>query len=382
MKTKLVRIGPGRRNLVEVPTPAPRGRIPLPPPCAHLGKPTGITRTCPSCTGDTQVPLRQCAVHGSCTENSLLPQVQCCLICPDRTQAPALVRTPLLPLRTVRIGPAGLEPGQAFNPSIIDHNGRLLCCYRTGWSGSRLWLTELDRESYQPVSASLPLDLRHPLCTGGREDPRLFSFQGNLLLQFSGVRVANGKTTVQVLYARITDAGEVLNVWHPECAASSEWEKNWQPFGVSEQLYAIHRMQPHTILRLTGDRAEVAHRHTTVLHWRGPGELRGGAPPVRVGDEFWCWFHATDRTQKPALYTTGVATFAAEPPFQWKRITPIPVLWPESSDLPPGWWAQVVFPGGAVLRGQTWSVACGYHDHEARVYEFDHTAIEERLVPV
>lgn len=286
------------------------------------------------------------------------------------------------PLRTVRIGSNGLRPGQAFNPSIIHHDDRLLCCYRTGWSGSRLWLVELDQQTYQPLRESVPLRLEHPLCTGGREDPRLFNYRGSLLLQFSGVRVEGGKTTVQVLYARLTDAGEVLSVWHPECPVSGEWEKNWQPFEHGENLYAVHRMQPHTILRLTGDRAEVAHRNPERLPWRGPGELRGGAPPVRVGDEYWCWFHATDRSTKPALYTAGVATFAAEPPFQWKWITPTPVLWPESTDLPPGWWAEVVFSGGAVLRGSTWAVACGYHDHECRVYEFDHQQIEERLCSV
>lgn len=343
------------------------------PPCQHLGPPTGEERACGTCPGSVRLKVLSCAVHGGCTPYKELTGLACCVTCCSDTR---LLQGVVKPLRVTRLPLESLTTGQLFNPSIIEYQGRLLCCYRSGWSGSRLWLAELN-SAYQALHAQR-LELRHPLCNGGQEDPRLFLHGGRLHLQFQGVIVKDGVTTVQVLYALLREDGSAEYVWHPEVPGASTWEKNWQPFSHEGELYAVYRMQPHKVVHFVGGNAYPFSEQMTTLPW-SVGEVRGGAPPVRVGEEYWCWFHGTDRTRKPALYTMGVATFAAKPPFQWLRCTPMPVMVPDVRDCPKGWWANVVFPGGTILKDGKWLVSYGYHDHECRMVEFSHQSIEDKL---
>lgn len=62
----------------------PPAAAPPTPPCVHLGQPTGETIACQSCTGQVQIKLFTCAVHGSC---SLAKPVgrPCCAGCDSYT---------------------------------------------------------------------------------------------------------------------------------------------------------------------------------------------------------------------------------------------------------------------------------------------------------
>jgi hypothetical protein len=80
-----------RRAANPRPTRVPKAvHLPVAPPCAHRGAPTGQTRPCRECARTTDVPLLACAVHGVCSEAKLVKlgdgtPVKCCRICPDRT---------------------------------------------------------------------------------------------------------------------------------------------------------------------------------------------------------------------------------------------------------------------------------------------------------
>lgn len=70
---------------------------PAPPasPCAYLGLETGERRQCPTCSGKVEIKLRDCTVHGSCTEAKPVPGVACCADCREWVTRPALaVRSP------------------------------------------------------------------------------------------------------------------------------------------------------------------------------------------------------------------------------------------------------------------------------------------------
>src|SRR5256885_12693044 len=50
--------------------------------------------------------------------------------------------------------------------------------------------------------------------------------------------------------------------------------------------------------------------------------MRGGAAPVRVGDEWWCFFHDRVESGGHRIYRAGLYTFAAAPPFRVLRLIP------------------------------------------------------------
>lgn len=55
-----------------------------PPPCPHLGKPTGDTVQCPTCSGVVHLKVFDCKIHGTCTIGRPAAGHGCCAGCPDR----------------------------------------------------------------------------------------------------------------------------------------------------------------------------------------------------------------------------------------------------------------------------------------------------------
>ncbi len=335
--------------------------------CVHRGAKTGDTVDCPTCPAAAKktADVYQCKVRGRCAPSlDRHHEVTGCGLCKDKAFA-----GPVKKLVKVLI------PGtpKAFNPSIIDYGGKLLFCYRNQWSGSRLWVCEIDRETLQPKSAGVKLDLTHPRCRAGQEDPRLFVFRDRLHVQFSGVESASGKIIVNVMMAILTDDLKVQHVWQPKLEDRQEWEKNWQPFDCRRELYSVYH--PH----IGGAHAVLYHNSDVVTRlepqpwnpvWSG-GDIRGGAAPVRVGDEYWCFFHSYP------WYTMGLYTFDACPPFRPRRMMLDPLLSPDGGIGKP-----VVFPGGAVKDGDRWLVAFGRNDQHAEIAVLDHAELESRLVVV
>jgi hypothetical protein len=52
--------------------------------CRHLGEATGATVPCSTCRRTVLLKLFACAVHGRCTQARQVPDVACCVDCPDR----------------------------------------------------------------------------------------------------------------------------------------------------------------------------------------------------------------------------------------------------------------------------------------------------------
>ncbi len=297
-----------------------------------------------------------------------------CQFYDDGRPRPAVIRVP--------DGPP-LAP-RHFNGSMIRWQGRLLMAYRDGWQGSNVHVAELlDDGTYRAVFDKT-LDLARPAANYGREDPRLFVFGGRLHVSFVGVQGENwqnnGIVTNQ-LYARLTDDLQVERVLYPDYASRQSWEKNWSFFECDGGLYAVYAVNPHRVLRIDGDETEVATTPDSPrLPWGG-GEARGGAPPVRVGDEFVHWFHGSVGQHEGRSYNVGVCAFEARPPFRVTRMTPEPLLWSDATTKPPDQYCPVLFPAGAVLEGGKWKVSCGIHDRWLEVHEWDAARVDAALAP-
>lgn len=270
------------------------------------------------------------------------------------------------------------QPGKRFNAALLEWQGSLIMAYRDGWAGSNIHIARLGSD-LQPISTH-KLALRHRDAQHGREDPRLVIHQDRLHVVFIGV-MSRPRLHTNVLYARLTDDFQVEQVYHPQVPRRNYWEKNHSYFSHDGTLYAIYSIAPHRVLRIEGDRAEWAFETPTVAPWSG-GELRGGASPVRVGAEYWHFFHGRAHHQGATAYNVGLVTFAAAPPFPVRRITPAPILWAEHATKPPDQYVSCVFPCGAVRRGEDWWISSGIHDRWTEIHRFRHADLEQSLVEV
>lgn len=241
------------------------------------------------------------------------------------------------------------EPGLRFNPSIIADGDGYLFAVRNKWWGSDILVGRLDA-SFRPIDHPNRLELGHADADTGRDDPRLFRRRGRPHVSFTGTARGVRAPTHNQLYARLSEDGmQVEELFAPHFPARQRWEKNWSFFEHADDLYAVYSFTPCRILRIQGNTATVAHETPTASIWQG-GEIRGGAAPVRVGDELWCFTH--DRILEGArlTYRTGLVTLDGAPPFTVRRMIGVPILSGDARSKPKGQNASVVFAGGAVRR--------------------------------
>lgn len=362
---------------VSAPTLAPPRPLPLLAECVHLGARVG--KGCGSL-------VRACHLHGTTTTaHTRCPDaVRHCPACPDRVTAaplPAADGTLRFDRRTLFPD----APGLRFNTSILAHESGYLICWRIAPALSRIWIGRLDAQ-FRPVGAALPLNLAHPMCAEGQDDPMLFGHAGAVHVAFTGVERTGTGVRANVLYARLTAALEVERVFAPHYPARNAWEKNWAFFSHEGALYAVYSVAPHRILRIDGDRAELAHETPLECRWEG-GELRGGAAPLRVGDEYLCFAHSSVGIPRPGMphyrvYDVPAYTFEARPPFRVTSITPRP-LWVADESQRPGEIAySVLFPRGAVQTPDGYAVSAGAHDRWTEIRTVSAAELERATVPL
>lgn len=273
------------------------------------------------------------------------------------------------------------ESGLRFNSSLIEYNNGYLLAYRNGWCGSEISLIQLD-SNFTPVGPSIRLDLFHPKHANyGREDPRLFRHLGKLYVGYVGVVGGNNLSHTSMLYARIDDSLRVERVFYPEYKGRNYWEKNWGFFSYGSDLLSVYSISPHRILKVVDDKSEIAFVTNAKLGWVG-GELRGGSSPVRVGEEYYSFFHDRVEVNGHRVYRMGLYTFEARPPFRVKRIIPYPLMTADRDTKPSDQYASVVFPGGAIRTKDHWVIAMGIHDKWCELHRFSVRELESKLVKV
>jgi predicted GH43/DUF377 family glycosyl hydrolase len=350
--------------------------------CRHFGAEVGREK-CPSCAGHVEVKTFACAVHGKCTPLKPLADVACCQGCTEFTAAPPFQT------RSVRFDEKTLAPhllGWRFNGGLLPWREGYLLAWRHSTSGSEVYVSTLDKD-FTPTGEHRRLDLVHERCAGGREDPRLFTFRGKLHVCFTGALLTDlgggRKTVASILVATLDDDLRVRSVVRPNYAGMDDsWEKNWGFFEYADTLYAVYTPRPHTVLRFGDDwQGETAYE-TPGVPWNG-GEMRGGAPPYRVGEEYYCFFHDyTFPPQGRRRYRTGLYTFQAKPPFRPLRYIPEPILEGDPATNTHGHYDDSVYPCGAVVDGDDWVVSVGVHDRWTELHHFNRRELEAGLRPV
>lgn len=227
------------------------------------------------------------------------------------------------------------------------------------------------------------------------EDPRAFVHGGKIYLScctftmFGKDKCSYGHQTLAVLDKN----WHVTKTHEPEFGNNVKdwlrnkgWEKNWLFFFHDDALMVIYLTRPHTVVEMKFD-VPPSKMRTWVTNdfsrlW-DHGEPRGGTPPVRVGDEYWSFFHSSvPWTKNKRRYNMGAYAFASEPPFSITRATSLPLLsgsrrdpWNEGKPL-------VVFPCGALLRDGEWLVTLGVNDLACAWIKIPHEDLEQLASPV
>lgn len=167
------------------------------------------------------------------------------------------------------------------------------------------------------------------------------------------------------------------------------------PFDYRGNLLLAYSIQNHRILLpyLDGSNACSLYASTySDLSWKW-GELRGGTPAIRVGNEYLAFFHSSIQIatvhsdgQIMPHYFIGAYTFQKDPPFALTRISPKPIIgagFYHGEIYTPYWHpVRVVFPCGFVYDDTYIWMSYGRQDHEIWIAKIDKAGLYNSLVSI
>jgi predicted GH43/DUF377 family glycosyl hydrolase len=225
------------------------------------------------------------------------------------------------------------------------------------------------------------LNLTQRGAEAGREDPRWFRHKGQLWLWYTGVTGNRRRTVTNVCTARVDEKTlEVQEKYLPHYPHRRDWEKNHSMWDFNGMLFASYSVSPHRVLRIDGNQTRSYETKWDSSRWSG-GEMRGGASPVRVGDEYFHFIHGLIEPNRRRRYCMGLVCYEARPPFKVTRYTPDPLEWADLERKHDNY-CDVFWPAGAVLKNGEWIIAAGLHDRWCEIRTYNAKEVERRLVPV
>jgi predicted GH43/DUF377 family glycosyl hydrolase len=306
----------------------------------------------------------------------------------------------------------------AFNPSIVNWRGAFLLSFRELPLSEESFPCPIQSSSLSQIGLQFLFDdfsldgkaeiLDLPGCMvngefhARSEDVRLITVDERLYIVYStnldeqvtegGFRMIVGELDYDGTrfslknYEMITKfPGESPNIR----------EKNWVPFDYFGQLFLASHINPHAVLYpfLDGSgEAGLWDLTKADIAWKW-GEIRGGTPALRVGNQYLSFFHssievATEHSDGILMphYFIGAYTFYKHPPFTLTHISPTPII---GKDFYEGkiytyYWkpVRVVFPCGFVFDQKHIWLFYGRQDHEIWAAKLDRKGLFDSLIPL
>ncbi len=289
----------------------------------------------------------------------------------------------------------------AFNPAITIFRGESLMAYRIVGPDARRCLAVCRLDEHWDIKAGSLVPLSDHLLGAGdwHADPRFCVFGDRLLMHCNdGFRRPNRISLVELDPDTLFPKGPARPLLMD--SPRQEVEKNWTLFEHDGALLAVYSIAPHIILRVFPDAGGDSIPCTRIHEddWDSSayssrfGVLRGGTPPIRVGNLYFSFFHSLYSVSSPrrllhriihgrgtrtCRYAIGFYGFSASPPFRAQSFAPIPVMLPPRSNLAVGKQLnrkvdRVVYPCGAVFLDGLWAVSFGIHDAQCGIRLFSH----------
>lgn len=222
------------------------------------------------------------------------------------------------------------------------------------------------------------------------EDPRAMYWNGRTYISCCNfIRNLKGCTYPHQIICELDDHWNLVKRFDPvygyngdDCGTQKKHEKNWLWFLHDDLPHLLYHANNNEVVKCGSNFMPV---ETFRTEWDSAiwsyGEIRGGTPPVRVGDEYLTFFHSSSPWHgKKRQYHMGAYTFEAKAPFAIKKITIEPLLSgskydPFAESKPP-----CVFPCGALYDGNKWLVTLGVNDLACGFIEIDHLDLMDRMI--
>ena len=285
------------------------------------------------------------------------------------------------PWETGHFGIPEFQGADNFNPGIVDWNGRKILFVRRH-IGTASCVVAYD------LNPDLTLGKRTEIVTKHHsvEDPRAWVYDGKL---YMSACIYTPPTSCRQGVFLLDENLRVQSEIHIPVGrnGAQPWmskgpEKNWVFFDADKLgfVYSTAKEQGHQVY-LLNDQFTVSEKHATEgIEWEY-GEIRGGTPPVKVGDEFISFFHSHFYHGGFYRYVMGAYAFTSEPPFKITRMTRHPILYGNAIDMPKGHdpVKQVVFPCGNTFDGKEWFVTYGINDMVCGWIRIPHVSLLERM---
>jgi predicted GH43/DUF377 family glycosyl hydrolase len=306
----------------------------------------------------------------------------------------------------------------AFNPAIVPFEDGYLLFYRQGISRrepyTRIRMITLD-EAYRPRSpvSDVVIPKISPRIRTF-DDPRAFWWRGSLWLLHTQASHSNeGIWATCIVLTQVFPDGQTGITFLPEYGrninesnrgSGAEFEKNWTPLVIGDELFLIYQIHPMIVLKVCG--AGTVHSdginnvelvETQQSKFQASTHLSGGTPLIQFeGSSFIGMYHTyalIDGSNR--RYTAGFYTVNTKP-WKFTALSRMPVLTGTSArrrDLrrslreriglrKPSPRYEVVFPGGLIDRGDTLDAAVGWNDCRLFIQRFDKDSIVAGLTDV
>lgn len=314
----------------------------------------------------------------------------------------------------------GPLPRRFFNATVLNHQGADWLFARLAedvpehrFGRNSIWVFKLD-EKHVPVHGR-KIDFPAQNEAQHYEDPRITRFSdGRICLSYTTfvIEVSHEEEGTTSWYgahqaiAFLDDDFNVVEIVDPMYGGNGGSvflntkdekglpinQKNWNWFTHDYGVYLLYMTEPHEIVRWGADWTpeEVIRMQSKISVWEPYGHPRGGTPPIRIGDEYWSFFHSSTPWNEwnrshpgdaKRRYHMGAYAFEAKPPFHITRITESPLLTGSSRDPWMPGLPLVVFPCGSILRDGTWFVTMGINDCASAWIEIPHEDLLKLTLP-
>ncbi len=296
----------------------------------------------------------------------------------------------------------------AFNPSIIRWQGKLLLSFRNisnhkdPYNSSQIGLIWLDENFNPETPPQILVICEHDSMKCKRaEDARLIEVDGHLYMVYSNnEEEVIAKRNFRVFIAELKEENGLFYLVNKDKLSQYEGEnqnlreKNWTPFTYQNNLLLSYSLNPHLVFKpLIGtEKCEtISSSYKTLPEWKW-GELRGGTQSLQIEDQYLTLFHTAIRMSsvessgKEMLhYFMGAATYKTKPPFEMTAISPTPIIGKgffSGKIYPPlfGSW-RGIFPGGFVFDNNYIYVVYGRQNYELWIAKLDKKGLLDSLIP-
>ena len=252
-----------------------------------------------------------------------------------------------------------------------------------------------DIVAFKLLDGTIPTDA-HPLAIrafyGNEhfEDPRAIYHEGKTYVSCCNFIWAPRNSGAHQIMCEFDDNWQLVKRYDPvyggngaHCFANKRQEKNWLWVCISDKPHLVYSANPHTVVEFDWDfKSKRQYIIQSNMKWTW-GEMRGGTPPLKVGDEFFTFFHSSVEWHSGGgrRYYMGCYGFESKPPFKPTRYTSEPLLIGSREDVWSNGKPSVVFPSGSTLRHGEWFVTLGVNDLACAYICIDHSSLEKLMIP-